>query len=308
MSMGAGGDSSDTIEGLVDSVATSIGADYFRTIGLAVTEGREFTAAEELTPSENRIAIIDETLAERLFGKANPVDQLIQWQAGRRGGNQTVVARVVGVVAPSRHQLLEPGMRPHVYTPFGQDYRSSMFLHARTSAPTAEAEAAMLPDVRRELLALDASLPIISLETRPMFRERNLVLWVLRAGANVFMAFGALALFMSVVGVYGVKSYLVARRTREIGIRVALGATPRNVVRMIVQDGVVTAVLGLVAGLGLSIVAGSAIRGLLFGDGRFDATVILGSVVALGAAATIAAWLPARRATRVAPTLALRSE
>src|SRR6185436_19978652 len=97
-----------------------------------------------------------------------------------------------------------------------------------------------------ELIALDDSLPIISLETRPMFRDRNFILWVVRAGANVFLAFGALALFMSVIGVYGVKSYVVARRTREIGIRVALGATPRNVVGLIVGDGIITTAVGLV--------------------------------------------------------------
>ena len=292
----------------MDSVSTSIGADYFKTISLEVTRGREFTQAEELAASENRIAIIDETLASALFGRANPLDQSIQWQMGRAGSEQTVVARIVGVVAPTRHQLLEDGMRPNIYTPVGQDFRSMMFLHVRTTAPTAEAEAAMLPDVRRELVGLDPALPIISLETRPMYRERNLVLWVLRAGAYVFVAFGMLALFMSVVGVYGVKSYVVARRTREIGIRVALGATPGSVVRMVVQDGFVTTVVGLIVGLGLSIVAGSAIRGLLFGDGRFDVTVIGAAVLALTAAATVAAWLPARRATRVATTLALRSE
>jgi predicted permease len=307
-SMGTDVDAKKPVDGLIDSIATSIGADYFKTIGLELKRGREFTTAEELTASENRLAIIDETLAERLFGRANPIDQLVQWQVGRADSNQTVVARVVGVVAPSHHQLLEREMWPHIFTPAGQDFRSAMYIHLKTSAPTADAESAMLPDLRRELLAVDPSLPIISLETRPMFRERNFVLWVLRAGANVFVAFGALALFMSVIGVYGVKSYVVARRTREIGIRVALGATPRNVVGMVVRDGIVTTVIGLVIGLGLSVVTGALLRNMLFGDARFDAPVILGSIVALAIAAALAAWLPARRATRVAPTLALRSE
>jgi predicted permease len=307
-SMGTGSDAIERIEGLVDSIATSIGADYFRTIGLELKRGREFTVAEELTPSKNRIAIIDETLAERLFGKADALDQLVQWQIGRQDANETVVARVVGIVAPSRHQLFERTPWPHIFTPVGQDTRSSLYIHLKTSAPTADAEAAMLQDVRRELIALDDSLPIISLETRPMFRDRNFVLWVVRAGANVFLAFGALALFMSVIGVYGVKSYVVARRTREIGIRVALGATPRNVVGLIVGDGIITTAVGLVIGLALSVAAGSAIRSMLFGYGGFDAPVIVGAILALGLAATVAAWLPARRATRVAPTLALRSE
>jgi predicted permease len=309
VSMGTGsGASTDTIEGLVDSVSTVIGADYFRTLGLAVTKGREFTAVEEFSPSENRIAIVDETLAQKLFGQANPIDQIIQWQAGRRGNDKTVTARVVGVVAPSRHQLLEGAMRPHVYTPLGQDPRAGLYLHARTTAPTAEAEASMLPDVRRELLAIDPELPIIALETRPMFRDRNLILWTLGAGAQVFVAFGLLALFMTVVGVYGVKSYIVARRTREIGIRVALGASSGDVVGMIIRDGYITTAIGLVGGLALSIIAGSAISGMLLGDGRFDATVILGAVAALAIAAGVAAWLPARRASQVAPTVALRTE
>ena len=309
MSMGAGAGGADkSIEGLIDSVFTSIGADYFKTLGLGVTRGREFTIAEELSPSANRIAIIDETLAGRLFGAANPLDQVIQWQTGRQGADQTVVARVVGVVAPSHHQLLEEEMRPHLYTPIGQDPRSSLFFHARTTAPTAEAEAAMLQDVRRELVAIDPEVPIISLETRPMFRDRNVILWTLRTGAKIFVGFGMLALFMTVVGVYGVKSYMVARRTREIGIRVALGATSRDVVGMVVRDGAITTVLGIVSGLVLSIAAGSAIRSMLFGDGKFDTTVIIGAVAALTLAATLAAWIPARRATKVAPTLALRSE
>lgn len=310
-SMGADSDagvSGEQIPGLFDSITTSITADYFKTLGLEMKQGREFTVAEELTPSENRIAIIDETLATKLFADANPIDQLVQWQAGRRGETRPVVARVVGIVSRSHHQLLEEGYRPHIYVPAGQDPKSAMYLHARTSAPTADDEAAMLTDVRRELLAIDPALPIIAIETRAGFRERNLILWILRAGANVFLGFGALALFMSVVGVYGVKAYVVARRTREIGIRVALGATPASVVRMVVRDGLLTTIIGLVIGLGLSIVAGSAIRGMLFGDGKFDATVILGAVFGLGLAATIAAWLPARRATRVAPTLALKSE
>jgi ABC-type antimicrobial peptide transport system permease subunit len=133
-------------------------------------------------------------------------------------------------------------------------------------------------------------------------------LWILRAGAQIFLAFGLLALFMTVVGVYGVKSYVVARRTREIGIRVALGATRRNVVGMVVRDGLLTTSLGLVAGLGLSVLTGFALRSMLVGDGKFDVTVVAGAGVTLAVAATVAAWFPARRATRVPPTVALRSE
>jgi len=309
MSMGADvGEGDDKVVGLVDSIATSIGADYFKTIGLDVKRGREFTTSEEMAPDGARVAIIDETLATKLFGRDNPLDQIVQWQAGRRGASKTITARVVGVVAPTRHQLLEDGMRPHIYTPAAQNFRAAMFLHARTNASSAEAEAAMLPDVRRMLVSIDPDLPIIALETRPMYRDRNLILWLVRAGAQVFLAFGLLALFMTVVGVYGVKSYVVARRTREIGIRVALGATRRDVVRMVVRDGLLTTSIGLITGLALSVLTGLTLRAMLVGDGKFDVTVIAGAGITLAVAATIAAWLPARRATKVPPTLALRSE
>jgi predicted permease len=306
MSMGGGGVEADTIEGLVDSVWTIAGADYFRTLGLKVLAGREFTLAEEHEGGGGRVAIIDDTLARKLFGQVSPIDQMVQFS--ERGAKDPVQLRVVGVVAPSRHQLLERTMRAHIYIPSGQDFRSSMHLHVRTAAATAEAEAAMLPAVRRELMALDSSLPILSLETRPMYRDRNFMLWMLGAGANMFLTFGALALFMSVIGVYGVKAYIVARRTREIGIRVALGATGGDVARLVIRDGVVLTAAGILLGVGLSALAGGAIRSMLFGDSRFDAPVVLGAAVVLTAAALLASWLPARRATRIAPTVALRTE
>jgi predicted permease len=305
MSIGSGPDA-DSIDGLVDAVWTAVGSDYFRTMGLKVLGGRDFTAAEEFGPIDAKVAIIDETLARGLFGAANALGEMVQYSL--RQGAENVQLRVVGVVAASRHQLLERTPRAHIYTPFGQDFRTSMFLHLRTAAPTAEAEAAMLPTVRRELLALDPALPVLTLETRPMYRDRNFVLWMLGAGADMFLTFGALALFMSVVGVYGVKAYVVARRTREIGIRVALGATGGDVTRLVVREGLVLAVVGVVAGIGLSSLAGSALRSMLFGDTRFDAPVVLGAAVVLAGAALLASWLPARRATRIAPTIALRSE
>jgi len=305
MSFGGGDDAApEKVAGLIDSIALSVGADYFRTIGLAVTRGREFQSNEELSPNGQRIAIIDETLAAKLFGAESPVGQLVQFS--KRQIAEPVVLQVVGVVAPSRHQMLERENRPHIYMPYGQEFRSAMYLHVRTSAPSAQAEAAMLPLVRRELRDIDPAVPIMSLETLPMYRDRNFVLWSLRAGANTFLAFGAIALFMSAIGIYGVKAYVVARRTREIGIRLALGATPRNVVGMVLRDGIALSLAGLALGLLLSIAAGGAIRSLLFGDKGFDLPVVLSASLVLAGAALLASWLPARRATRIPATSAMR--
>ena len=135
-SMGYGDSSGETIKGLVDSVATSIGADYFATMGLAVKQGREFTQAEELADGGTRIAIIDETLAHRLFDTGNPIDQLVQWQSGT--SEQPGNAPWPAWSAWSRPAIIncsKTSMPPHLYTPIGQDYRSMLYLHVRTTLP-----------------------------------------------------------------------------------------------------------------------------------------------------------------------------
>jgi putative ABC transport system permease protein len=155
---------------------------------------------------------------------------------------------------------------------------------------------------------VDAQLPEITLETTPMFRERNPMLFIVRAGATLFATFGAVALFMAALGIYGVKAYLVSRRTREFGIRMALGATSRDVVSLVMNDGLVLTGSGLLLGLGLSALVVRAIGGLLFGGGGFDLPIVGAAFVTLALAAIAATWVPARRATRIAPALALRSE
>jgi ABC-type antimicrobial peptide transport system permease subunit len=191
--------------------------------------------------------------------------------------------------------------------PFGREFRSSLFVHVKTSLPSADAEAALLPGLRRTLRDVDPALPVLSLETRPMFRERNLMLAIVRVGANIFAAFGAVALFLAAVGVYGVKAYVVSRRTREIGIRVALGATPGAVVRLIVREGAVLSAIGLLAGGLLAVGAGAALRGLAYEGRGVDVTVLAGAFAVLIGAAFLAALIPARRATRLSPTEALRA-
>ena len=164
----------------------------------------------------------------------------------------------------------------------------------------------MLPAVRQLVRDVDDRLPVVTLETRPMFRERNLMLWIVRAGAWVFTAFGIVALGMAALGIYGVKAYLVSRRTREIGIRMALGANPRQVVRLVMSDGLGLTVSGLVIGLALSALMSPAVGSLLFQGSGFDAPVVVTSFVTLLGAASLASWLPARRATRIAPSTAVR--
>jgi predicted lysophospholipase L1 biosynthesis ABC-type transport system permease subunit len=195
---------------------------------------------------------------------------------------------------------------PLIYRPLAQDYRAGVTFHLRTAAPTAAGEAAMLPAVRQAFREVDERLPVLTLETRPMFRDRNLMLWVVRAGAWVFTAFGLVALGMAALGIYGVKAYLVSRRTREIGIRMALGAKSRDVIRLVVGDGLALTLAGLVAGLALSAMVGRAVGVLLFQGASFDGVVIGVAFLTLLSAAALASWLPARRAARISPSRAFR--
>ena len=162
--------------------------------------------------------------------------------------------------------------------------------------------------IRRTVREVDAALPVLSLKTFAQHLESNLQLWIVRAGAALFSVFGCLALVLAVVGVYGVKAYSVARRTREIGIRMALGAQRGTVQWMILREGAVMLASGVVLGLLLAVATGKLVSGMLYNVGALDPLAFTIAPVVLAAAALLATWLPARRATRISPMAALRAE
>jgi predicted permease len=305
-SMQLGGGSTDKDKtNLVDAIATTIGTDYFDALGLKVTRGRDFSPSEVFSPTATHVAIIDDVLAAKLFGKENPVGQQVQYK-GRQDGDAPIVLDVVGLVPGLKHQLTDAAAVAHIYTPLSQDFRADVYFHVRTLAATPEAEAAMLPILRQALREVDPSLPILRVETRAQYAARNFMLAVFRLGAAIFGVFGAVALLLASIGVYGVKAYIVSRRTREIGIRMALGATPTSVVSLVIREGAVLTAVGLAIGLGLSVLAAVGLRSLLFQASPFDPLATVGALVFLLAAAFAASWIPARRATKVAPITALR--
>jgi putative ABC transport system permease protein len=195
-----------------------------------------------------------------------------------------------------------------VFVPFGQRYRASMTLHVRTARGGAEAEGAALQGVRREIRVLDERVPIVTVATMREFRDRSMSSWLVQASANLFGVFGGLAMFLSVVGVYGVRAYLVSRRSREIGIRMALGASARDVMRLVLGEGLVLVAVGLGVGFVLAALTLFAVASLVYEVGAFDPMVFTAAPLLLAIAALIACYVPARRATRVAPIVALRSE
>jgi len=302
-------------EGLAFEVAwNSVGAGYFSVVGLPVTRGRGFTETEATQPGP-KVAIIDEVLAKKLWPDGDAVGQRIQY-ADQKGGTSADLnsgekesMEIVGIVPATRHALFETEEPVGgIYLPFARGFQSdiSYFVRFRSLAPGSEAAAADL--LRRAVRDVDPSIPIISLRTFAQHLDSNLDLWLVRAGAALFSIFGALALGLAVVGLYGVKAYSVARRTREIGIRMALGAQAGAVLRMIMWEGSIMLISGVAIGLLLAIATAKILSGILYGVSALDPIAFTVAPLVLTIAALIATWLPARRATRVDPVQALRAE
>jgi predicted permease len=324
---GAEAKPSTAAEGLAFKAAwNSVGADYFLTVGLPVLRGRAFTEAEATQPGP-RVAIIDEPLAKKLWPDGDALGQRVQYAGentpsgsggGAAGGTSAELSKeekqdetieIVGIVPVTRHDLFaneEPD--GSIYLPFARGFQSdvSFFVRFRSLAPGSEASAADL--LRRTVRDVDPAIPIISLQTFAQYLDSNLDLWLVRAGAGLFSIFGGLALGLAVVGLYGVKAYSVARRTREIGIRMALGAQPGMVLRLIMREGLVMLLSGLALGLVLAAATGKILSGILYEVGALDPIAFTAAPMLLAIATLVATWLPARRAAALNPVEALRYE
>jgi len=303
------GRASTTLEGRSQAYMI-VGADYFKTLGLNMLRGREFTRSEEESADAPRVAIINEPLARQLFPDEDPVGQIIRIRRHELepAGVDFEPMQIVGVAPGLRQTLFDSAPTPHLYVPYGNHYRSGMHVHVRLTGSGVQAEAGGLTALREELRAVDDRLPVLALSSMQAFHDRSLGLWGVRMGGRLLTTFGALALILAVVGVYGVKSYVVSQRTREIGIRMALGARPASVLWLVLREGVWLTAVGLVIGLPLAALAGNALGDLLYQVSPLDPLVFLTAPVLLAVAALAACYLPARRATRIMPLTAMRTE
>ena len=281
---------------------------YFRSLGLQLIRGREFTEEEERSLQAPRVAIVDAALARKIFGNDDPIGQSIVIVQRERLGGQIPEEPllVVGVAPPIQEEVIDPGPTEHLYVPSGRHYRGEMHLTARSSQPGGEA--ALLPAIRRELRAADPQLPVLTLKTMQAFHDESLGLWMLRAGGYMFTLLGVLALVLAVVGVYGVRAYVVAQRTREFGIRMALGADASRVRWLVLREGLMVAAAGLLLGMPLALLAAQVMVSVMSRIGGFDPLVFTVAPLVLAAAALVASYIPARRATTIAPLTALRTE
>lgn len=305
--MPGGAATNDSEQQAVSAGFNIIGTDYFRTIGLPLLRGREFDRMEIESTKTARVAIIDLPLAERLWPGLDPIGRSIEITETSPDQAPSPL-QVVGVVAGVRNELGDQHPQPHLYVPFGQKYRSMMNFHLRARQLDASNEASLLTATRQAIRSVDNRLPIISIQTLQKAHTESILLWILKTGARLFTLFGALAMLLAVVGVYGVKAYAVASRTREWGIRIALGASSRSVRWMVVRDGLKVTLVGLGMGLVLMVGVGFLLRGLLYDVQAVDPWIFTIVLSLLAIATLFASYLPARHATKIDPMMALRSE
>jgi predicted permease len=297
----------------------SIGADYFAAVGLPLLRGRAFTTAEATRPGGPPVAIIDEVLAKKLWPEGDALGQRIQFPirdeaaAENSADDSGEIKRgesieIVGIVPAIKARLFEKEPAGTLYLPYPRAFQSDVFFFVRFASLPASSEAAMADLLRRNVQGVDPLLPILELRTFAKHMDGNPQLWIVRAGAALFSVFGGLALGLAVVGIYGVKAYSVARRTREIGIRMALGAQGRTVQWMILREGLAMLVAGLALGLLLALGTGKVVSSILFEVSSTDPYAFTLAPAVLAFAALLATWIPARRATKINPMAGLRTE
>lgn len=280
-------------------------SDYFRTLGLTMLRGREFTAAEETGVGGTAPVIIDARLAERLFPNEDPIGQLLQFGADSSTADSKPML-IVGVAPGLKHDLFENRPEPHIYTVSSASESARMFIYARAAAP--QNGDAIASQVREQLREADPNLPAVSIKSFRAQHEGSAQVWILRAAAKMFLTLGLAAAFVAVIGLYGVRSYLVTRRTREFGVRMAVGATPAHVLRLVLRESLATTAVGLVIGLGLGTLLGWALSIAIYQVKPYDPITLGGATALLAVASLAASLIPARRAANVLPMTALRND
>jgi predicted permease len=298
----------DGVKQGLNGLYTSITPGYFETIGVRLLRGRDFTQAEAENKDTPKVAIIDETMATKLFPGTDPLGQRIKGTNAPSDGSSGEM-EIVGIVSAHRHEVLgDNTMRSRLFVPLAQAYNGAVYLHVRTSSTQRAVVAGMIGTLRQTLRNVDNDLPVLQITPFTDLVEKDVGLWAIRLGAVMFGIFGGIALLLAVVGVYGVKAYAVARRTREIGIRMALGAHPADVFKLIMKQGALQTAVALAVGIVLALGVGQVLTSMLYQVSPADPTSLVVASVTLGAAALFACFIPARRATKVSPMTALRTE
>jgi len=277
----------------IDVDNTTVTAGYFQAMGVTILRGQNF-GPEDGIDSPHTL-IVSEAAAERFWPGQNAIGKSVRF-------GEADLATVIGVAADTKVRTLGEAPRAFIYESATRSYNESLTFLVKGDRPSSE----LLPDVRRAAMEIDPSMVIM--ENKTMEEHLALLLFAPRAAALLLSVFGALALILAGVGLYGLVSYSVSRRTREVGIRISLGADSGRVARMVMGGGMKLVLVGCAIGMALSASVTWLLSGYLYGIGALDMITFFGIPLLLSAVALAAAWVPARRASLVNPVEALRSD
>jgi putative ABC transport system permease protein len=270
-----------------------VGPRYFETVGIPLLRGRPLSETDQ--PNTPAVVIVNETMAKRFWPDQDPIGKRFKFFG------QNYFTQVVGTAKDSKYNFVGEDPAPFIYQPLSQAYQPQLSLFVKAPQPEA-----VLGTVRGEVQQLNRNLPLTGIFTLTEIFDQ--ALWAPKMGASLLAIFAALSLLLAVIGIYGVMAYSVSQRTRELGIRMALGASRTDVVRLVLSQGLRLTLIGLVAGLAASFAATRLITSLLFDVSATDVVTFVAVPLALASAALGASYLPALRATRIDPMVALRYE
>jgi predicted permease len=288
------GQSETSTSKLPVAIPISVSPGFFETMRIPF-RGRDF--AENEDQKESRVVLVNETFARKFFPKQDPIGKRINFS-----GPKDPLWEIIGVCGDGKYNSLGEAPMPAVFRPQFRDYDTLCTLVVRTNGDPR----AIIPALRSEIQKMDATLPIYDVKT--LTEHMDIPLFPARMAANVLGSFGVLALVLAAIGIYGVMSYVVAGRTREIGLRMALGAQFRHVRQLILRQGMMLATIGLVLGLGIVFVLARFLKSMLYGISPSDPLTFTTITILLAGVALLACLIPAQRATRVDPMVALRDE
>jgi predicted permease len=275
----------------------SVGDDFFKTFGIPIVAGRSFNPGD--TPTSRKVIVVNESVVKKFFPHRNPIGATVY-----AGWSKPYPVEIVGVCADAKYYSVRKNVEPTAYMPYTQ--RALGLTEPNFAVATSLPGQTILPSVRDAVASLDRNLPVLDVRTQD--EQIAATLRQPRVFADLTAGFGLLALALACIGIYGITAYSVSQRTNEIGIRMALGAEPGRVLRMVLREASWMAILGVVAGLAGAVALGRVIGSMLYGLKPWDPATLAGSALLLLAVALAAGWVPARRAAGVDPMQALRHE
>ncbi|HWJ55201.1 MAG TPA: FtsX-like permease family protein, partial [Vicinamibacterales bacterium] len=265
---------------------------YFETMGISLVRGRTFDTRDRA--GAQRVAIVNETMAQRCWPGRDPVGGVIRFGSGP--------VTIVGVAKDGKYRQLNEAPLNYLYLPVAQNYRPDMVLHVRTDGDPA----LVLPSIHAAVRGIDPNLPLF--DVRTVEEHRQISTFIPRLAASLLGFFAVLGLLLAAVGLYGVVGFNAAQRTREIGLRIALGAERRQVLALILSDAAAVVGVGLAAGLALSLALGRVLASQLTGVSGADPVTFVSTAALLGVVAAAACAIPAWRAAKLSPLTALRRD